>query len=173
MEAIVAIVDNKSRRLKLSSTITAEEYQNLIDNKNVDLELMDLRRDPQTGVRNAKSVKEANTMERAKEQGLVESYRRPKVYLGETDVDFVNFNGSKKYELKTVTQNECKSYQNSAKDIIKNIKNQAEKIKVGETLPDYLIDLEGVPDSLKWNIAQNIQDQLQSINNLDELNFVY
>ena len=35
-------------------------------------------------------------------------------------------------------------------------------MKVGETLPDYFIDLEGVPDSLKWNIAQNIQDQLQS-----------
>jgi hypothetical protein len=77
-------------------------------------------------------------MERAKEQGLVESYRRPKVYLGETDVDFVNLNGYKKYELKAVTQNERKSYQDSAKDIIKNI-----------------------------------QDQLQSINNLDELNFVY
>ena len=172
MEAIVAIVDNKSGRLKLSSTITAEEYQNLI-NINVDLELTDLRRDPQTGVRNVKSVKEANTMERAKEQGLVESYRRPKVYLGETDVDFVNLNGSKKYELKAVTQNERKSYQDSAKDIIKNIQNQAEKMKVGETLPDYLIDLEGVPDSLKWNIAQNIQDQLQSIKNLDEFNFIY
>ena len=173
IEATVAIVDNKSGRLKLSSTITAEEYQNLINKKNVDLELTDLRRDPQTDVRNAKSVKEANTMERAKEQGLVDSYRRPKLYLGETDVDFVNLNGSKKYELKAVTQNERKSYQDSAKDIIKNIQNQAEKMKVGETLPDYLIDLEGVPDSLKWNIAQNIQDQLQSINNLDELNFVY
>ena len=112
-------------------------------------------------------------MERAKEQGLVESYRRPKVYLGETDVNFVNLNGYKKYELKAVTQNERKSYQNSAKDIIKNIQNQAEKMKVGETLPDYLIDLEDVPDSLKWNIAQNIQDQLQLINNLNELNFVY
>ena len=49
-------------------------------------------------------------MERAKEQGLVESYRRPKIYLGETDVDFVNLNSSKKYELKAVTQNERKSY---------------------------------------------------------------
>lgn len=54
-----------------------------------------------------------------------------------------------------------------------NIQNQVEKMKVGETLPDYLIDLEDVPDSLKWNIAQNIQDQLQLINNLNELNFVY
>lgn len=139
----------------------------------MDLELTDLRRDSQTGVRNTKSVKEANTIERAKEQRLVDSYRRPKVYQGETDVDFVNLDGSKKYELKSVTQNEHKSYQDSAKDIIKNIQNRAEKMKVGETLPDYLIDLEGVPDSLKWNIAQNIQDQLQSINNLDELNFVY
>lgn len=33
MEAIVAIVDNKSGRLKLSSTITAEKYQNLINKK--------------------------------------------------------------------------------------------------------------------------------------------
>lgn len=55
-----------------------------------------------------------------------------------------------------------------------NIQNQVEKMKVGETLPDYLIDLEDVPDSLKWNIrVQNIQDQLQLINNLNELNFVY
>ena len=96
-----------------------------------------------------------------------------KNYQGESYVDFVNLNGSKKYELKVVTQNEHKSYQNSAKDIIKNIQNKAEKMKVGETLPDYLIDLEGLPDSLKWNIAQNIQDQLQSITNLNELNFVY
>jgi hypothetical protein len=100
MEPIVAIVDNKSGRLKLDSPITAEEYQNLINKKNVDLELTDLRRDPQTGVRNAKSVKEANTIERAKEQGLVDNYRRPKIYLGESDVDFVNLNGSKKSELK-------------------------------------------------------------------------
>ena len=135
----------------------------------MDLELTDLRRDPQTGVTNAKSVKEANTMERAKEQGLVDNYRRPKMYLGESDADFVNSNGSKKYELKA----ERKSYQDSSKDIIKNIQNKAKKTKVGDTLPDYFIDLEGVPDSLKWNIAQNIQDQLQSINNLNELNFVY
>ena len=46
MKAIVAIIDNKSGRLKLSSTITAEEYQNLINKKNVDLELTDLRQYP-------------------------------------------------------------------------------------------------------------------------------
>jgi hypothetical protein len=169
MQPIIAIVDNKSGRVKLNSPIKAEEYQILINKKNLDLELTDSRRDPQTDVRNAKSVKEANTMERAKEQGLVDK----KMYLGEADVDFVTLNGSKKYELKVVTQNERKSYQDSAKDIIKNIQNKAEKMKVGETLPDYFIDLEGVPDSLKSNIAQNIKNQLQSINNLNELNFVY
>ena len=67
MEVIVAIVNNKYGQLKLSSTITMKGYQNLIDNKNVDLELTDLRRYPQTVVRNVKSVKEANTMKRAKE----------------------------------------------------------------------------------------------------------
>lgn len=100
MEAIVSIVDNKSGRFKLNSRVTPEEYNDLINNNNVDLDLTDLSRDPQTGVRNAKSIKEANTMERAKEQGLVENYRRPKIYMGETNVDFVNLNGSKKYELK-------------------------------------------------------------------------
>jgi hypothetical protein len=71
------------------------------------------------------------------QQFIEDSYRRPKIYLGESYVDFVNLNGSKKYELKAVTQNERKSYQDSAKDILKNSRNQAEKMKVGETLPDY------------------------------------
>lgn len=81
-ETRVAIVENKSGRLKLSSWITAEECQNLTNEKSVELELIDLRRDLQTSVMNEKSLKEVDTMERAKEQGLVESYRRPKVYLG-------------------------------------------------------------------------------------------
>lgn len=168
--ARVAIVGDESGRLKLSSPITADEYNNLTNKKSVDLELTDLRRDPQTGVINDKAIKEAHTMERAKEQGLVESYRRPKVYLGERDVDFVNLDGSIEYELKTVTQNQYKSCQDSAKDIIKNIRNKA---KNEETLPNYYIDLKGVPESLKGTITQNIQDQLQSIENLNELNFVY
>lgn len=120
----------------------------------MDLELTDLRWDSQTNVRNAKSLKEANLIECAKEQGFVDSYRGPKFYLGETAVDFVSVEGSKKYELKT----EEKSYQDSVKDIVRNIKNQAKDMKVGEALPD----LESVPDFLKLNIAQNIQDQLQS-----------
>jgi len=94
-ETRITIVENKSRRVKLSSPITPEEFQKLTNEKSVELELTDLRRDPQTGVRNEKSIKEANTMERAKEQELVESYRRPKLYLGETDVDFVSLDGSK------------------------------------------------------------------------------
>ena len=64
-EARVVIIENKSGRLKLSSAITAEECQNLTNEKTVELELTDLRRDPQTGVRNEKSKKEPNTMERA------------------------------------------------------------------------------------------------------------
>lgn len=67
MEPIITIVDNKSERVRLNSPITTEEYQNLINSKNKDVDLTDLRRDPQTEVRNAKSVKEANGMERARE----------------------------------------------------------------------------------------------------------
>ena len=78
---------------------------------------------------------------------------RPKLYLGETRIDFVSLDDSKQYELKVVTQNKHKSYQDSAKDIIKNIRNKA---KNSERLPNYYIDLIDVPDSLKDNITQNI-----------------
>jgi hypothetical protein len=55
-EAKVAIVNNQSGRLKLNSLITPEEYVELTNPKNTDLELRDLRRDPQTGVMNEKSI---------------------------------------------------------------------------------------------------------------------
>ena len=66
MEQTITIVDNTSGRFKIKSPITPEEYRNLTNKEKVELELTDLRRDPQTGVRNVKSVKEANTMKRAK-----------------------------------------------------------------------------------------------------------
>ena len=34
-------------------------------------------------------------------------------------------------------------------------------MEVGELSAAYFINLEGVTDSLTWNIAQNLQDQLQ------------
>ena len=122
IEIIAAIVDNKSGRLKLNSPITPEEYRDLINQKNIDLELTALRRDPQTGFMNAKSIEEYFTIERAKEQGLVENYRCPKLYLGEGNTDFVELSGSNQYELKAVVQHKYKSYEDSAKDIIKNIR---------------------------------------------------
>ena len=104
-EPIVAIVDNKSGRLKLNSQITPEEYLDLINEKKMDLDLTDLRRDSQTGVMNEKGLREYNTIERAKEHGFVDNYRRPKLHLGEKDTDFVDLSGSRKYELKSVVQN--------------------------------------------------------------------
>jgi len=38
-------------------------------------------------------------MKRAKEQVLVDNSRRPKMHLGESDVDFVNLNGSSKRKV--------------------------------------------------------------------------
>lgn len=43
-------------------------------------------------------------MERAKEQGVVDNYRRSKVYLGKKDTDFGDLSGSKRYEIKSVVQ---------------------------------------------------------------------
>ena len=71
-------MENKSGRLKLNSPITPEEYRDLINQKTIDLELTDLRRDPQTGVMNAKSIEEYFTIEPAKEQGFITGeVRRP------------------------------------------------------------------------------------------------
>jgi len=171
MEQTITIVDNTSGRFQIKSPITPEEYRNLTNKEKVELELTDLRRDPQIGIMNPKSLKEANTMKRAKEQGLVDDYRRPKLHLGESDVDFVGSNIS--YELKAVTQTKHKSYQDSANDIVNNIRDSAENMKVRQTLPYYLIDLGDLPDSLKCNMAQTLQEQLESINHLEHFQFVY
>ena len=52
----VSIVDKESGRLKLSSSLTEDEYTNLIDEGRVDLELINLYRDLQTCVANIRSV---------------------------------------------------------------------------------------------------------------------
>jgi len=53
---------------------------------------------------NEKAIKEYSIMERAKEQGVVDNYRRSKVYLGKKDTDFGDLSGSKRYEIKSVVQ---------------------------------------------------------------------
>lgn len=135
----------------------------------------DLRGDPQINVRKPGSFKEAEIMERVQEQGLVGNYRRPKMYLGDSDVDFVSLDGSKRYEVKSVVNIEHKSCQESAKDIVKNIqKLSANRMKSGETMPDYIfINFKDVPNSLRSSIAQYFRDQLGSISNLNRLAFVY
>lgn len=60
-------MDTKSGRLKLNSPINSEEYENLKNKKNTDLDLTDLRRDPEIGVMNEKSLKEYSAITRAKE----------------------------------------------------------------------------------------------------------
>jgi hypothetical protein len=84
--------------------------------------------------------------------------------------DCVSQDGSKKYEIKAVVKHEFKTYEDSAKDIIKNIRDKSMKVE-GE-LPVYLIELQTVPNFLKENITQYIQDELQSINNLKEFYFI-
>ena len=140
----------------------------------MDLELTDLRRDPQSGVMNAKSVKEANAMERVKEQGLVDNYRRPKLYLGEPDSDFVSFDGTKKYDIKSVVQHKFKTYQNSAEDIVKNIIDQSKEYQ-GNNIPHYYVDLKDVPNFLQSDIAQYMQNQFQNAPsvNLDKIDFLF
>ena len=171
MEQTITIVDNTSGRFQIKSPITSEKYRNLTNKEKLELELTNLRRDPQIGIMNSKSLKEANRMERAKEQGLVDNSRRSKLHLDESDVDFVDSNIS--YEVKAVTQTKHKSYQDSANDIVNNIRNSEENMRVRQTLPYYLIDLEDLPDSLKSNMAQTLQQQFESINHLEHFEFVY
>ena len=43
----------------------------------------------------------------------------------------------------------------------------------GNNIPDYIIDLEEVPNFLTDKIIQNIQNQLQEVENLNEVNFLF
>ena len=62
----------------MGSTLTEQEYSNL--KKNGEIDLSDLRRDPQTLVMNQKSIQEAETLSRAKDEGCLTEFtdiRRP------------------------------------------------------------------------------------------------
>jgi len=79
-------VDTQLGRLKLNSPINSEEYENLKNEKNIDLELTDQKWDPQTDVINEKLLKKYGAITTAKEQGFVKGeIRRPKQYFGNID----------------------------------------------------------------------------------------
>lgn len=124
-------MDKESGRLILNSPFTSEEYRDLINEKKLDLKLTDLKRDPETGVLNPKSMAEyCSTIECAKEHGIIKGeVRRPKTYLGEREVNYVSQDGSKKYEIKEIVKNKFKSYEDSAKDIIENIREKNKKVE--------------------------------------------
>ena len=93
------ITNVKTGLAMLTSPLSDEEYSHLKENS--ELNLFDLRRDPQTLVMNRKGVSEADALYRAQEQGLLsdlQNFRRP-YNLDESNSDFVatNQNGKKEY----------------------------------------------------------------------------
>ena len=159
----ISVVDDESGRMRLNSDISDYEYQNLINEGNRNLELTDLTRDPQTHIKNSKSISELVSIQRAKEQDIlnIEDYRRPK--LGEGDVDFVSLDGCKRYEIKKVVQNKYKSYGDSSEDIIININDKIDR-KDEDELPNYLIDVSSIPKDIRRGIVKNIRNRIKSIN---------
>ena len=72
-EKLALIVDTKTGRGYLGSTLSEEEYSNLKETG--ELDFSDLKRDPQTLVMNKKSINEAEILGRAKEQGCLDNFK--------------------------------------------------------------------------------------------------
>jgi len=88
-EKFAVIVDVKTGRSCLGSTLTDQEYSNLKEMGRIDL--ADLRRDPQILVMNQKGIKEAEVLSRAKDEGFLNEFsdiRRPH-NVSESNADFV------------------------------------------------------------------------------------
>lgn len=89
-EKVVVIADSQTGRAYLGSILTEAEYSNL--KKTGEIYLFDLRRDPQTLVLNQKSIQEADSLSRAKDQGCLSEYndiRRP-YNVSESSADYVS-----------------------------------------------------------------------------------
>jgi len=174
-EPFATIVDRSNRKLVLDTPINSFEKNQLLDDTITEWNLdSDLRRDPQTGCMNKKSVNEAKIIKRAREIGVFDpddELRRPRLWQGEQDTDVVKVmkNNSmssdqesepnpllKKYEIKSIGEYSNKTSQSSAKDVASKIRDNVEK------KPDlaYLIGTETVPNFLLQDTKTYLEERL-------------
>jgi hypothetical protein len=139
-----AILNTKSARLLIDTKLSDKDYASLKDDKSSRFDLIDLRRDVQTGVLNQKSINEYDSMRRATEQNLVPAgFKRPQDSA--VRADYLSSDEKTKYEIKRITQNKHQTFEASANNVIRNIKAHV------DTDEKYIIDL--------VEMAQDVQTQ--------------
>lgn len=176
---IVTIVkegDGKTRSTQFYGPITDEEYSQLIDSSCSTFELTDWSHDPETGSMNNKSIREAQVLNRGIENGLdpTNEYRRPKLYLGERNNDFIDKKGNY-YEIKSfgVSSNN-RSLNQTLVDIRDNILKNHEAFQNDPNLkhPHYLMDVEKLTLEETIFVHKNITKELSPIINELTIDFI-
>ena len=152
-------------------SLTEQEYSNL--KKTGEIDLSDLRRDPQTLVMNKKSVEEAEALSRAKDDGCLTGFtdiRRP-YSVSESLADFVGKDsmGSKiDFDIKAIDGSGRRPMDRQTQDIHENIKDLFDSADDPEKL-QIICDISAAPMFLQETIIKNItrgldSDQLKNIN---------
>jgi hypothetical protein len=158
----------------LSSTISKEEYDNV---KNTgELDLFDLRRDPQYLVINKKSVTEADILSRAKDDGYLTKFtdiRRP-YNTSESNSDFVakDSAGSKiDIDVKAFDGSGKRPYHLQTEDIIEVIKNEFNHVEDPNNVR-VICDIALALLFYHKKIYNNITEALDS-NELNKVDFLF
>ena len=133
-----SIIDTTSKRLLIDTRLNENEYASLQDATSNRFDLTDLRRDVQTNVMNEKSRLEYDSMTRAVLQNqLPAGFKRPADTR--SNVDYISLDEKTGYETKRVTQKKNQTFENSAYDIIFNIKKQ--HAGTTDVSKKYIVDL--------------------------------
>lgn len=171
---LALIADTETGRSYLGSTLTEQEYSNL--KKTGEIDLSDLRRDPQTLVMNQKSIKEAEALSRAKDEGCLTEFtdiRRP-YNVSESSADFVGKDsmGSKiNIDIKAIDISGRRPLDRQTQDINENIKDLFDGADDSTKL-QIICDISALPSFLANSVIKNITKGLTS-DQLDNISFLF
>jgi hypothetical protein len=170
-EKLALIADAETGRSYLGSTLTEQEYSNL--KKTGEIDLFDVKRDPQTLAMNQKSIQEAEVLIRAKDEGClaeVSNIRRP-YNVSESEADFVGTDrrGSKvDIDIKKIDGSGRRPLAQQTEDINANIFDGADD----PTKLQIICDISAAPTFLQRTVIKNITHEFDS-NQLNNINFLF
>ena len=170
-QKFAVIVDLETGRASLGSMITNEEYEHL--KVNSEINLTDLRRDPKTLAMNSKSVLEAETLMKAKNQGCLEKYREIRRPFNDTEVnsDFVGINatgGVEPIHIKKIYLNN-RPFPFQARDINGHLDKLYYDYKGNGTI---ICDVSAAPSHMQPSVVKGIQQDLEPYK-LENVDFVF
>ena len=171
---LALIADTETGRAYLGSTLTEQEYSNF--KKTGEIDLFDLRRDPQTLVMNQKSIQEAEALSRAKDEGCLTEFtdiRRP-YNVSESLADFVGKDsmGSEiNFDIKAIDGSGRRPLDRQTQDINQNIKDLFDGAD-DPTKFQIICDISSAPTFLQETIIKNITQGFDS-NQLKNINFLF